>query len=1169
MKKIISVLLILVFIAAIAFLVYLFFKSQDVTMQVSEGLAYQLNEEEDAYICTGLGSFKGENLVIPSTYNGLPVTDIASNAFEGCESIVNVVIPYGVTTIGARAFKDCANLLSVEIPLSVVSMGTCQFQGCDKVTIYCEASDSQDVSWDIQWNVDNRPVKWGHNNFVHSGTFKYVVHDNNAIIFDYLGKDEKIEIPSKIKSYNVVDFGITFRGNTDIVSVVIPHTVTLIRENAFYNCSKLSEVTFEEDSQLKIIESSAFCGSGVKEINIPHGVEKIDEDAFYNCKNLINITLPDTLKSIGHEAFYGTAYINNEANWEDNSIYIDTALVGFRIDFFDTIVVKEGTTIIADRVFSETGLRTVQFPDSLRYIGAWAFSYGCLESVNIPANVESIGKAAFTLSPYLSSINVDKSNQFYRSVDNCLVELSSKSVILGGKNSVIPSDSDINSIGYQAFAESQIASVYIPANITKIEDRCFYNCNQLTELTISENVQDLGDETFMSAHSLASIVFEEGSKLQYIGEYTFYECRSLQEITVPVSVQSIEYRAFYGCDLLTDLRFEQGSQLEIIGNSAFDNCVSLKNIQFNNVKQLQTIEAYAFRNCQSLEEVVFASDGQLTILYTGLFDDCVNLTSVTIPNTVKKISSIFNKNCSNLATLTVPFIYSAEDTEFNYIGYYFGASSNIENADYVPASLKTVEITGNIESLSKLAFYECPDIETIILSGNITSIASRTFEGCSSLSTVELPDSLKNIDASAFSGCGKLSALDLPESLEQIGANAFSNSGIYNNEANWQDNMLVWDNCLLAVKSPVPTDITIKDGVRLIANEVFSEKVFDSVTIPASVVYIGKMAFYQCGYLSYLIFEEGSQLRRIGNLAFYDCLFEQLTIPASVEVIGESAFYSCGALRELNFEQGSKLTGISIRLFGDCYNLEKVEIPSSVKIIEALAFSGCENLSSVTFEENSQLTTIEEQVFTWSLLTSITIPASVSSIDPAAFNYCELLEEVVVEEGNAFYSSQGNCLIEKNSKKLILGLNSSVIPDDSSVEIIGASAFNLATKREEIVIPKSIKVIEDYAFYMCSSLEKITFAENGALTTIGEGAFAECGRLKVVVLPEGLTTIGSEAFSKCDSLVSITIPKGVTQMGYRAFWGSSNAIIYCKDEEKPEEWRYDWNDELKVYWGVK
>ena len=115
---------------------------------------------------------------------------------------------------------------------------------------------------------------------------------------------------------------------------------------------------------------------------------------------------------------------------------------------------------------------------------------------------------------------------------------------------------------------------------------------------------------------------------------------------------------------------------------------------------------------------------------------------------------------------------------------------------------------------------------------------------------------------------------------------------------------------------------------------------------------------------------------------------------------------------------------------------------------------------------------------------NIYIPASVSYITEGTFNCyatmgghghtkSNVIEKIVVAEGNPYYYVDGNCLIDRRSQKIILGCNSSIIPDDGSVISIGYAAFANCHSIEKIIIPKSIIEIEYAAFDNCDNLKRM------------------------------------------------------------------------------------------------
>ena len=244
--------------------------------------------------------------------------------------------------------------------------------------------------------------------------------------------------------------------------------------------------------------------------------------------------------------------------------------------------------------------------------------------------------------------------------------------------------------------------------------------------------------------------------------------------------------------------------------------------------------------------------------------------------------------------------------------------------------------------------------------------------------------------------------------------------------------------------------ITFSGAVITIGESAFNgNRNLLSVTIPASVKSIGTSAFNGCKAMTTVTFAEGSKLDAIGDKAFMSCsVLSSITIPASVKSIGTSAFNSCYDIRNkiglttVTFAEGSELESIGQQAFYGCTILSSITIPASVTEIGEKAFYACENLATVTFAEGSKLKSIGELAFQYcKVLSSITIPASVTSIGAKLFYNCPALESISVDAGNTVYSSPDYCIaiIETATNTLIQGCNNTVIPE--SVKIIGEYAF--------------------------------------------------------------------------------------------------------------------------------
>ena len=109
---------------------------------------------------------------------------------------------------------------------------------------------------------------------------------------------------------------------------------------------------------------------------------------------------------------------------------------------------------------------------------------------------------------------------------------------------------------------------------------------------------------------------------------------------------------------------------------------------------------------------------------------------------------------------------------------------------------------------------------------------------------------------------------------------------------------------------------------------------------------------------------------------------------------------------------------------------------------------------------------------------------------------------------------------------------------------VGEGMFMLCPKLKEITIPETVTTIQAHAFEQCEKLGKVTIAKNSELTSIGEGAFRSCTTLKSIVLPEGVTTIEKDAFFDCSKLSTVTLPASLTAIGDYAFDGCSDTLKF-------------------------
>ena len=290
------------------------------------------------------------------------VQSIGSLCFYDCSSLASsVVIPEGVQSLGNGCFRGCSSLPSVTIPESVQSIGSSCFRGCEAL--------------------------------------------------------QSIALPASLDTLGAS----CFSECTSLWDVSLPDKLTSIGSSAFYQTGNLRNITLPES--LTAIGDNAFEGSALESVDIPDNVQSIGSGCFQNCGNLSFVTLPVGLMELQSETFDGCGNLS-------------------------TINIPASLKSVGDRCFRYCGsLRSLTFPpqletigafcfnycrgleyiefQSLRSIGAEAFSLSTLREIVLPDNLETIDSGAFACCSYLEVLTIPQS---VRSVGTNLLTTSDQGI---------------------------------------------------------------------------------------------------------------------------------------------------------------------------------------------------------------------------------------------------------------------------------------------------------------------------------------------------------------------------------------------------------------------------------------------------------------------------------------------------------------------------------------------------------------------------------------------------------------------------------------------------------------------------------------------------------------------------------------------------------------------
>ena len=969
------------------------------------------------------------SITIPSS-----VTSIGDYAFNGCYNLASITIPSSVTSIGKYAFSSCSNLTSITIPSSMTSIGNYAFDGCYnlRTVINCSTLNIQEGSYEhghVGYYAD-RVVS--ADRIINDYAFK-TIEDVHCLVA-YMGNDTELTLPndyqgenyqigssafedcsrltsitipssvtsigdyafsgcfnltavyiSSLEAWCNIDFGGSsanplcyakklYLNEALVTELVIPNTITAIKNNAFYNCTSLTSVTVP--SSVTSIGSSAFyncTGELTVNCNIPlassssngafyrskfsavtigDGVTRIGSFAFYGCSSLTAITIPKSVTSIGRDAFYGTAWYNNQP---DGVMYIGEVLYKYKgtMPANTSIEVIEGVRSVTESAF-----------------------YNCsgLTSITIPEGVTSIGSSAFrdcsnlkTVINY-SDLNIQKGSNdhgylgYYAdkvaNVDEFIDDYAFKTV-----------DGVHYLTGYMGDdTELTLPSDYQGENY-QIRERAFYNCSSLTSITIPEGVTSIENYAFDDCSSLKSIIIEDGSTILSLG-YNDYNYD--------------QWWAVAGQGLFSDCPLEEvylGRDLSYIselsyGWSPFYNQTQLKDLTIGD--NVTSIESYAFSYCSSLTSITIPEG--VTSIGEYAFCQCSSLTSITIPESVTSIGDEAFYGCENLKmVINYSDYFTIEKASRNngYVGYYADRVINVDDVvdGYVFNGNELVAYFGNDTELilpndyhgeayriGEYVFHGRSNLTSITIPASVTSIGNNAFYGCSSLTTINIPEGVTSIGERAFYGCENLKMVINYSDYFTVEKGSSNNGYV----GNYADRVINVDKIIdgyafktidgvhhlidyIGEDTELALPENYQDDDYVIAEMAFQgDENVVSVKIPQTVGSIGSSAFAGCVNLASVEMARG--VMSIEEKAFENCIsLSSVVIPQNMRSIGNSAFAGCSSLASVVFKEG--VDSIGDNAFEDCAALTEIAFPKSLTAIGANAFKGCSGITSLIVDK--------------------------------------------------------------------------------------------------------------------------------------------------------------------------------------------------------------------------
>ena len=844
----------------------------------------------NAINCTSVSNYSFYQCNAITALNiGNNVKTIPDGAFSNLSGVTSVTIPNSVASIGSSAFSGCTGLASVTIPNSVTSIGSYAFYGCiglTSVTIPNSITTIED----------------------------YTFSGCSALTF--------LTIPNSVTT---IDDG-AFYNCSSLTSVTIPENVTSIGSGAFMsvktvnfnsiNCtysngafSGVTEINF--GNKVTTIPAGAFNYSSLKSVTISASVTSIGNNAFANCSALSQIidraTVPQTINANVFDYIDNTACVLLVPSGSDGAY---RSAIGWR-DFNNirAIILPTGISLNKTTLALATGgaekLQATVLPANADFKNiVWTSNRPDIAMVNEEGCVLALAAGTATITVTTQEGGFAASCTVTVAGNIC----SDKPIASGVTGSVvwtlcpngtltINGDAMPNYSGTSPWSNyrDSITKVVIGESVTAIGNLAFAGCTALTTVDFNAvncsymgylaSGQNLGnpwvddERAFAGCGNITQVNI--GNNVKIIPTDAF-SSQKLTTVTIPESVEIIGSRAFGDNSQLTTINFNAvncSALYSDISNpdgilssrtqaSAFNGCENLNKVNFGD--KVTVIPDMFLWGCTGLASVTIPNS--VTTIGSATFSGCTGLTTVTIPNSVTMIGNAAFSGCTGLTTVTIPENVTTIGYGAYFLGSSFGGCTGLTTVNF-----NAINYSGGRDVIS--VFFGCESLSTVNFGDKVTVIPSDVFSGCTGLVSVTIPNSVTTIDYQAFRNCSNL------------------------------------------------TNVTIGNGVTTIGDQAFSGcQWINSISLPNSVTIIGSSTFEGCSRLSSINIPY--KVTAIEDYAFYGCALTSVTIPNSVTTIGFQAFYGCSNLTDLSIGSGVTTIGYQAFGYSSLASLTvRAEIP--------------------------------------------------------------------------------------------------------------------------------------------------------------------------------------------------------------------------------------------------
>lgn len=1105
--------------------------------------------------------FKGcTSLVSPNAFTG--VTSVGESAFEGCTAVQSLSFDDSLSNIGTKAFQNCTALESVHIPDSVTSLSAAAFRNDVSLTEFQMPERLYTVSASAFSGCTSlKTVTWSKylqtieaNAFENTALTEIIFPESltriGAYAFAGIGTLESIVLPENLNTIGSAAFS-----DTGIQTLKLPKSVTTLGNGAWMNCAALREVQWEAALTKIPVNTFEHC-TALTQIELPDGIVEIGARAFSGNESLTNVTLPRTVRRIESAAFEGCRALTDILLWPDVEEIAADAFANCA-----NLTIRGWKGSAAEKAATSQGVNFAAADQEISYtLNAAQDGYlvsGCDENavlLVLPAvhnGLPVVGTAenAFTNCKYLQEVRVEAESVYLQVCDGILMDATGKTLLL-----------------YPARRAG--ADLVIDENVTAIADYAFAYCQNLRSITISTQVETIGDHAFEAVNDALCLVVQDGSAAQlwasahgvrYASESTSFTYRlegdkayitgytgTLPETVVPAVIDGYPVYAIENLrsPILTHVVVSEG--IEVIGDSAFKAYFDYEKgyirtlVSVSLPQSLKIISDDGFWGQENLQEITL---GSVVEIGQSAFGSCTMLKQITLPDTLTTIGWRAFES-SGLTSLTIPVNVTS-------LGDSFITDCSALTSLYVAEGNPTYEMVDGLlyDIPAKTLRYALPDVSgdvvirdgtvrigddvfkehaitSVQLPDSLQKIGNCAFQFCKELKEITFPEGLITIDGLAFAYCTQLENVVLPEGLKHLGDSAFSY-------------------CHALTEVTIPEGVTFMSGTFSYCTSLRTLNLPNSLTDMSNGVVEGCNSLetlHLPSKLEYISGEWPSKLKTI------------TTAVGSVRYVSEDGVLYDTQDNSILFVNASITGNVTVRdgittigagAFKGRKGLTSVTLPESCTVIDSYAFENCTALTDINFPEKLEL--IGRNAFYNSGITSLKLSQPGIHVGSFAFAYCHQLKSVEITSTDFDLMEWAFARCEN--------LETVILPPQ--VFRMEGGCFTECTSLTTVVLPKNITFV--HGFKDCTSLKTIEIPDS--VTSIGYEAFANCKSLESIHLPDGVTSIDGLAFAHCYALKEINLPDSLTTIGEEAFRGVPIAeVVIPANVTEIADWTFYYND---------